>query len=118
MWTGWRLWVASVFRPRERARDIDAELTFHLQARIEHLRRDGVPDARGLVSSFLYGIEPTDVATLGISMAILVYGDTRCCCRYRVVTGVVSRGDRPREDAEGRMTQTQSSLHGALTSTP
>jgi predicted permease len=45
MWTRWRLWLASVFRRREFDRVIDAELTFHLQARIEHLQREGVPPA-------------------------------------------------------------------------
>ena len=45
MWTRWRLWLASILRRREFDRVIDAELRFHLQARVEHLQREGVPHA-------------------------------------------------------------------------
>ena len=43
MWTRSRLWLASLVKRRQFDRDLADELTFHVQARAEHLRREGVP---------------------------------------------------------------------------
>jgi predicted permease len=43
MLTRIRLWLASLLKRRQFDRDLADELTFHMQARAEHLRREGVP---------------------------------------------------------------------------
>lgn len=43
MLTRTRLWLASLLKRRQFDRDLADELTFHMRARAEHLRREGVP---------------------------------------------------------------------------
>ena len=42
MWTRWRLWLASVLRRERFDHDVTDELRFHLQARAEYWRRQGL----------------------------------------------------------------------------